>query len=252
MIRLEALTKRYGGFTAVDALDLGVHRGELFGFLGPNGAGKTTTLRMIAGILRPTAGRVTVGGEDVQENPMVAKAKLGFIPDRPYVYGKVTGAEFLRFVAALYGQSGAGVERRLGELLELFELEPWRDELTESYSHGMRQKLLIASALVHRPEVIVVDEPMVGLDPRSARLLKDLLRRFVDRGGTVLMSTHTLEVAEAMCDRIGIIVGGRFAACGTLEELRLQTASAGSSLEEMFLKLTGALPVESLDAVLEA
>ena len=252
MIRLEALTKRYGRFTAVDALDLEVHRGELFGFLGPNGAGKTTTLRMIAGILRPTAGRVTVGGEDVQLNPMAAKGKLGFIPDRPYVYGKVTGAEFLRFVAALYGQTGPAVERRLGELLELFELDPWRDELTESYSHGMRQKLLIASALVHRPEVIVVDEPMVGLDPRSARLLKDLLRRFVDRGGTVLMSTHTLEVAEAMCDRIGIILGGRFAACGTLEELRLQTASAGSSLEELFLKLTGAAPVESLDAVLEA
>ncbi len=252
MIRLEALTKRYGNFTAVDALDLGVHRGELFGFLGPNGAGKTTTLRMIAGILRPTSGRVTVGGEDVQANPTAAKAKLGFIPDRPYVYGKVTGAEFLRFVAALYGQTGPGVEHRLGELLELFELDPWRDELTESYSHGMRQKLLIASALVHRPEVIVVDEPMVGLDPRSARLLKDLLRRFVDRGGTVLMSTHTLEVAEAMCDRIGIILGGRFAACGTLDELRQQTASTGSSLEEMFLKLTGAAPVESLDAVLEA
>ena len=172
--------------------------------------------------------------------------------DLGHVIARFSRDEFLRFVAALYGQSGAGVERRLGELLELFELEPWRDELTESYSHGMRQKLLIASALVHRPEVIVVDEPMVGLDPRSARLLKDLLRRFVDRGGTVLMSTHTLEVAEAMCDRIGIIVGGRFAACGTLEELRLQTASAGSSLEEMFLKLTGALPVESLDAVLEA
>ncbi|MGH7586670.1 MAG: ABC transporter ATP-binding protein, partial [Gemmatimonadales bacterium] len=161
MIRLEALTKRYGDFTAVDSLDLEVQRGELFGFLGPNGAGKTTTLRMIAGILHPTSGRVTVAGEDVQLNPIAAKARLGFIPDRPYVYGKVTGAEFLRFVAALYGQSGPAVERRLGDLLELFELDPWRDELTESYSHGMRQKLLIASALVHRPEVIVVDEPMV-------------------------------------------------------------------------------------------
>ena len=252
MIRLEALTKRYGNFTAVDALDLEVQRGELFGFLGPNGAGKTTTLRMIAGILRPTSGRVTVAGEDVQLNPIAAKARLGFIPDRPYVYGKVTGAEFLRFVAALYGQSGPAVERRLGELLELFELEPWRDELTESYSHGMRQKLLIASALVHRPEVIVVDEPMVGLDPRSARLLKDLLRRFVERGGTVLMSTHTLGIAEAMCDRIGIIRGGRFAALGTLDEIRRQTASAESGLEEMFLKLTGSAPVGSLDAVLEA
>jgi ABC-2 type transport system ATP-binding protein len=250
MIRLEALTKRYGTFTAVDQLDLDVRRGELFGFLGPNGAGKTTTFRMIAGIMRPTSGRVTIAGEDINTSPLAAKAKLGFIPDRPYVYGKVTGLEFLRFVAALYGQNGTGVDRRARELLELFDLARWADELTESYSHGMGQKLLIASALVHRPEVIVVDEPMVGLDPRSARLLKDLLRGFVDRGGTVIMSTHTLEVAEAMCDRIGIIVGGKFAALGTLDELRLQTASAGSSLEEMFLKLTGAAPTEALDAVL--
>lgn len=251
MIRLEALTKRYGDFTAVDALDLEVQRGELFGFLGPNGAGKTTTLRMIAGILRPTSGRVTVAGEDVQLNPIAAKARLGFIPDRPYVYGKVTGAEFLRFVAALYGQSGPVVERRLGELLELFELDPWRDELTESYSHGMRQKLLIASALVHRPEVIVVDEPMVGLDPKSARLLKDLFRQFVDRGGTVLMSTHTLEIAEGMCDRIGIIQGGRLVAEGTMAELRAQTASGDESLEDLFLRLTGGLREGALGSIFD-
>lgn len=239
MIRLNSLTKKYGKFTAVDGIHLTVPEGELFGFLGPNGAGKTTTLRMIAGILKPTAGTVEIAGDDIQARPLHAKARLGFIPDRPYVYEKLTGAEFLRFVAALYGQSGPEIESRADELLELFELTPWKHELVESYSHGMRQKLIISSALVHRPQVIVVDEPMVGLDPRSAKLLKDLFRQFVDRGGTVLMSTHTLEVAETMCDRIAIIQNGRIAAQGTMDELRVQTSSAGLSLEDLFLKITG-------------
>ncbi len=250
MIRLNDLTKRYGSFTAVNHINLSVEAGELFGFLGPNGAGKTTTLRMMAGILQPTGGLVTIGGEDISENPLAAKAKLGYIPDRPFVYDKLTGAEFLRFVAALYGQDGERVERRLNELLELFELAPWRDELTEAYSHGMRQKLIIASALVHRPEVVVVDEPMVGLDPRSAKLLKALFREFVDRGGTIFMSTHTLEVAEAMCDRIAIIQEGNIVACGTMDELRAQTAE-GLSLEELFLQLTGGAESRELSSVLE-
>src|SRR5918992_5466595 len=223
MIRLTDLTKRYGGFTAVDTISLEVPQGELFGFLGPNGAGKTTTIRMIAGILRPTTGRVEIGGIDIQTHPVEAKHRMGYIPDRPFVYDKLTGGEFLRFAAALYGQQGPAVERRIDELLELFELTRWKDELTESYSHGMRQKLIIAGALVHRPDVIVVDEPMVGLDPRGARLLKDLFRRFVDRGGTVLMSTHTLEIAEQMCDRIAIVFRGKVVAQGTMAELRHQT-----------------------------
>jgi len=251
MIRLEGLTKRYGTFTAVNAIDLHVPRGELFGFLGPNGAGKTTTLRMIAGILRPTAGRITLGGVDLIAEPMRAKAVLGFIPDRPFVYEKLTGAEFLRFVAGLYGQDGAQVERRIGELLELLELSSWRDELIEAYSHGMRQKLIISSALVHRPELIVVDEPMVGLDPRGARLLKDLFRQFTARGGTVLMSTHTLEIAEAMCDRIAIIQAGNIVARGTMAELRQQTESGDASLEDLFLRLTGGSAVRELAAILE-
>jgi ABC-2 type transport system ATP-binding protein len=252
VIRLNQLTKRYGRFTAVDKIDLAVPSGELFGFLGPNGAGKTTTFRMIAGILRPTSGTVEVGGIDINRRPLEAKARLGFIPDRPFVYDKLTGAEFLRFAAALYGQQGAVVERRIDELLELFELSRWKNELTESYSHGMRQKLIISGALVHRPEVIVVDEPMVGLDPRSARLLKDLFRQFVNRGGTVLMSTHTLEVAETMCDRIAIVHGGKIVASGNMSELQEQTSSEDLGLEDVFLKLTGGMRDHQLDTILDA
>ena len=188
-------------------------------------------MRMIAGILQPTSGTVKISGIDIQKDPLVAKSRLGFIPDRPFVYDKLTGVEFLRFVAGLYGQGGAEIEDQIDELLELFELAPWKHELTESYSHGMRQKLIISSALVHRPEVIVVDEPMIGLDPKSARLLKDMLREFVTGGGTVLMSTHTLEIAEAMCDRIAIVQAGKVAASGTMEDLRLQTSSGDVSLE---------------------
>lgn len=251
MIEVIDLVKRYGSFTAVDRLSLSVPRGTLFGFLGPNGAGKTTTMRMIAQILRPTAGEIRIGGMSTWEQPQVIKNMIGYIPDRPYVYDKLTGAEFVRFVAALYGQEGPALERRLFELLEIFELTPWKDELTESYSHGMRQKLIIASAFVHRPEVIVVDEPMVGLDPKSARLLKDLFRQFVDRGGTVLMSTHTLEIAESMCDRIGIIQAGRMIAEGTMAELRAQSASGDESLEELFLRLTGGLRANALGSIFD-
>ena len=252
MIRLTNLTKRYGGFTAVGGIDLVVPRGELFGFLGPNGAGKTTTLRMIAGILRPTSGTVHIGDVDIAMEPMKAKSRLGFIPDRPFIYEKLTGAEFLRFVAGLYGQDGPRVEHRARELLALFDLEEWRDELVESYSHGMRQKLIISSAFVHRPEVIVVDEPMVGLDPKAARILKDLFREYTRRGHTIMMSTHTLEVAEAMCDRIGIIQGGRIRACGTMDDLRMSVESGASGLEQIFLRLTGENAARALVDVLDA
>ncbi|MEX1185763.1 MAG: ABC transporter ATP-binding protein [Gemmatimonadaceae bacterium] len=252
MIQLRSLTKRYGRFTAVDSIDLSVTRGEIFGFLGPNGAGKTTTLRMIAGILRPTAGTILIGNVDVVNDPLRAKAKLGYIPDRPFIYEKLTGAEFLRFVAGLYDQQGPDVEHRARELLALFDLEEWRDELVESYSHGMRQKLIISSAFVHRPDVIVVDEPMIGLDPKAARILKDLFREYVTRGHTIMMSTHTLEVAETLCDRIAIIQGGKIRAEGTMAELRTQSEDGTERLEAIFLKLTGQEAQRHLMQVLDA
>ena len=252
MIELRSLTKRYGSFTAVNAVDLDVPRGELFGFLGPNGAGKTTTLRMIAGILRPSSGSVRIANIDLAADPVAAKQKLGFIPDRPFIYEKLTGVEFLRFVAGLYGQAGAEVERRGRELLALFDLEEWRDELVESYSHGMRQKLIISSAFVHKPEVIVVDEPMVGLDPKAARTLKDLFREYTRRGHTIMMSTHTLEVAETMCDRIGIIQGGVIRACGTMQDLRNSAETGTMGLEDIFLRLTGENAARVLVDVLDA
>ena len=252
MIELKSLTKRYGSFTAVDAIDLRVPKGELVGFLGPNGAGKTTTLRMIAGILRPTGGTVRIGDIDVTEDPMAAKAVLGYIPDRPYIYEKLTGAEFLRFVAGLYSQNGKVIEHRGRELLTLFDLDDWRDELVESYSHGMRQKLIISSAFIHKPDVIVVDEPMVGLDPKAARILKDLFREYTRRGHTIMMSTHTLEVAETMCDRIGIIQGGKIRALGTMSDLRASSESGEQALEEIFLKLTGENAAREFVDVLDA
>jgi ABC-2 type transport system ATP-binding protein len=252
MIRLTNLVKRYGSFTAVNSISLEVPRGQLFGFLGPNGAGKTTTLRMIAGILRPTSGKVYIGDVDLQASPIAAKSKLGFIPDRPFIYEKLTGAEFLRFVAGLYSQEGPQIEHRARELLALFDLEEWRDELVESYSHGMRQKLIISSAFVHRPEVIVVDEPMVGLDPKAARILKDLFREYCNRGHTIMMSTHTLEVAESMCDRIGIIQGGVIRALGTMSELRASANTGTEGLEQIFLRLTGENAARALVDVLDA
>ncbi len=252
MIQIKGLTKKYGSFTAVDNIDLDVPRGQIVGFLGPNGAGKTTTLRMIAGILRPTAGAVKINGIDVVAQPAEAKAMMGYIPDRPFIYEKLTGSEFLRFVAGLYGQAGEVVERRAHELLALFDLLEWRDELVESYSHGMRQKLIISSAFLHRPQVIVVDEPMVGLDPKAARILKDLFREYVGRGNTIMMSTHTMEVAESVCDRIAIIHGGRIRAAGTMGELYASVEAGARGLEELFLRLTGENAARETVEVLDA
>jgi ABC-2 type transport system ATP-binding protein len=239
VIRVESLVKRYGTFTAVDDVSLEVGAGEIHGFLGPNGAGKTTTIRIVAGLLKPTAGRVLVAGHDMAREPVEAKGALGFIPDRPYIYEKLTAGEFLRFHAGLYGQDGDGVPRRIAELLELFELSRWEGELVESFSHGMRQRLVMCAAFLHRPRGVLVDEPMVGLDPRGARLIKDVFRQMARRGVAILMSTHTLEVAQEMCDRISIILGGRIIARGTVAELRELAGSRDEHLTQVFLKLTG-------------
>ncbi len=248
MLSLRGVVKRYGSFTAVDGVDLEIPRGTMFGFLGPNGAGKTTTIRMIAGVMQPSEGRILVGGDDVATDPAAAKSRIGYIPDRPFLYEKLSGGEFLRFVAGLWGKEPVEAERRGDRLLELFHLTPWKDELIESYSHGMRQKLLITSALVHQPEMVVVDEPMVGLDPRSARVLKDLLRTYVDHGGTVFLSSHTLEVVEALCDDIAILDEGVVVARGTMDELRRVAHAGGAGLEEIFLRLTGGAEMEEVVA----
>jgi ABC-2 type transport system ATP-binding protein len=250
MIAVVDLVKTYGSFTAVGGVSLEVERGEIHGFLGPNGAGKTTTIRMIAGLLKPTAGRIVVNGHDLASDPERAKTSLGFIPDRPFIYEKLTAGEFLRFHAGLYGMDGDGVPERVREMLELFELTRWEDELVESFSHGMKQRLVMCAAFLHRPEAVLVDEPMVGLDPRGARLIKDVFRRMSSRGVAILMSTHTLEVAEEMCDRISIILKGRIIARGTVAELRTMAGNPDDQLTGVFLKLTGGTGLQEIDEIL--
>jgi ABC-2 type transport system ATP-binding protein len=249
MIKIDSLVKRYGRFTAVDGISLRVEAGEIHGFLGPNGAGKTTTIRMIAGLLKPTSGRITIHGHDLAIDPEKAKRALGFIPDRPFLYEKLTAEEFLRFHGGLYGlDSRDGLEPRITELLELFDIAAWRSELIESFSHGMKQRLIMCAAFLHRPPVVVVDEPMVGLDPRGARLVKDIFRRMSRKGVAILMSTHTLEVAQEVCDRISIIHLGRILACGTVDELRALAQSEDQALTPIFLKLTGGLGLQEIEA----
>jgi len=247
MIQVEDLVKKYGAFTAVDGVSLDVAPGEIHGFLGPNGAGKTTTIRMIAGLLKPTRGRIVIDGHDLEREPEKAKAALGFIPDRPFLYDKLTAAEFLRFQAGLYGIEGGGLEDRLLELLALFELSGWKDELVESFSHGMKQRLVMCAAFLHRPRAVLVDEPMMGLDPRGARLIKQVFRAMSRKGVAILMSTHTLEVAEEMCDQISIILEGRILARGTVEDLRALAGGEDEKLTPVFLKLTGGSALQEID-----
>lgn len=238
MIELTNLTKKYGDFLAVDNLNLTIKKGEVFGFIGPNGAGKTTTIKMIGGILEPTAGTVSIAGIDMQKQPQLAKSKIGFIPDRPYLYEKLTGKEFLKFTADLYGVPENVYAVKSKENLEMFSLADWSDELIESYSHGMKQRLIMSAALLHDPQVIVVDEPMVGLDPVAIVMVKDLLQRLARKGATVFMSTHTLKVAEDTCDRIGVINSGRLIAVGTTADLQREAKVTHADLEQVFLSLT--------------
>ncbi|NIL96089.1 MAG: ATP-binding cassette domain-containing protein [Planctomycetales bacterium] len=238
MIEFENITRTYGDRVAVNGLNLTVPRGELFAYLGPNGAGKTTSIKMAVGLLRPTQGCVRVCGYDVVQEPRQAKQRISYVPDEPYLYDKLTGREFLRFIADMYGMSSAEADREVDRQVECFELARFVDDLTESYSHGMKQRLVFAAAMLHYPEVLVVDEPMVGLDPKSIRLVKDLLRRKAAEGVTVFMSTHTLAVAEEIGDRIGIIDHGRLLFVGTLHQLKEEMARHDFSLEQMFLELT--------------
>ena len=236
-IELDSVVKRFGSTVAVNGVSLSVPPAEVFAFLGPNGAGKTTTIKMLAGLLRPQQGRVRVCGQDMSENGLAAKSRLAYVPDQPFLYDKLTGREFLYFVAGMYGVSAERRDQVLGELTARFQMESFLDQMTESYSHGMKQKVVLASALLHDPEVLLIDEPMVGLDPRTVREVKNLFVERARHGGTVFLSTHTLGVAEAVADRIGIIHHGRLIALGTMPELRAR-ADQQCNLEEIFLHLT--------------
>jgi ABC-2 type transport system ATP-binding protein len=238
MIEIINLTKHYGTLAALDNLNLRVQAGEIFGFLGPNGAGKTTTIRVMMGILKASSGQVLLDGHDISTAPRKAKAIAGFIPDRPFIYEKLSGAEFLQFVGRLHRMEDGRLARRIADLLEHLELTRWRDELVESYSHGMKQRLVVCAALLHQPRILVVDEPMVGMDPKGARTIKDLFSSLSRSGTTVFLSTHSISVAEEICHRIGIIRKGRLIACGTMSELHEQAAGRHSNLESVFLELT--------------
>lgn len=245
MIEFVGLRKDFGTSTAVEDLDLVVPAGEIFGFLGPNGAGKTTTIKMMMGVLEPTAGTVRLDGHDIATAPEEAKARTGYVPDQPALYDKLTGMEFLRFVGGLYGLDRGGIDERAHDLLEEFDMLTHEEELIETYSHGMKQRLTLAAALMHRPRILVLDEPMVGLDPQGGLELRQLLLALAASGVTVFLSTHSLGVAEELCDRIGILDGGRLIALGSLDELqsraamRPETAPLDASLESVFLRLTG-------------
>lgn len=246
MIELINLTKHFPGqgpggrsrpLVAVDNLTMQVRPGELFGFLGPNGAGKTTTIKMMAGLLEPTSGTIKINGYDLLREGRKARSLLGYVPDTPHAYEKLTGREFVRFMADIFRVNRPDREERIQELLELFELQEFADSLTETYSHGMRQKIVLTATLIHEPKVIFLDEPTTGLDPRSARRVKDILLRLCSQGTTVFMTTHILEIAERMCDRIGILNKGRLIALGTLAELR--QVRGAETLEDIFLQVTG-------------
>jgi ABC-2 type transport system ATP-binding protein len=237
-ISCRQLRKSFGDFEVLRGIDLEVESGELFGFLGPNGAGKTTTIRILTGILLPTSGTVEIAGRDIVRHPLDVKRRVGYVPDRAFLYPKLTAREFLEFVGHLYGLDADRVEAGAAGLLERFGLADWVDDLVEAFSHGMRQKLALTAALVHEPEIVVIDEPMVGLDPKSARVMKTLLSELVAEGRTVFLSTHTLEVAQELCSRVAIIQKGRIVARGTLDELRREAMAEQGSLEAVFLRLT--------------
>lgn len=236
MIELDHVSKTYDRTLAVNDLTLSVKQGEFFAFLGPNGAGKTTTIKLIAGLLRPNTGAIRVAGIDVEKDYLAAKATMAYVPDQPYLYDKLTGREFLRFMGGMFGMNGGDLPVEIDRVTDQFNLRGFVDDLTETYSHGMKQRLTLAATLLHRPRVIVVDEPLVGLDPQSARLVKNILRDEARRGTTIFMSTHVLSIAEETADRIGIIRKGKLVALGTIEEVRSAWGAEGT-LEDLFLRI---------------
>ena len=240
MLKLEGVSKKYKGADqfAVQDLNLEVRPGEIFGFLGPNGAGKTTTIKMVVGLLEADQGKITVNGYDVAKDPVQAKHSVGFVPDNPNLYQRLTGLEYLNLIGDVFGVDGPTRSKRLDYYLEMFQLTKAAGDLIQSYSHGMQQKLALTGALLHAPALFILDEPMVGLDPKSAHLFKEIMREHVEQGNTVFFSTHILEVAEKLCDRVGIISQGQLIACGTMDELRHDSRKADLSLERLFLELT--------------
>lgn len=249
---IEHMTKKFGNFKAVDDISLTVSKGEIFGFLGPNGAGKTTTIKMIAGLLKPDAGQISINNRNLAEEPRYCKQNTGYIPDRPYLFEKLTGYEFLQFIASLYNLDPDTFSTNTAYYLKLFDLLEWQHRLIESYSHGMRQKLIISSVFILDQPLIVVDEPMVGLDPKSARIVKELFKNHSARGTSIFLSTHSLEIAEELCDRIGIILNGSLRAIGNLNDLQIEAQTEHSDLEEIFLELTGAYELQEIIAALRS
>ncbi len=234
MLKIEHLTKVYGEKKAVDALSLQIHPGEIYGFIGHNGAGKTTTIKACCGILQFDEGEIYVDGVSVRENPIACKQKLAYIPDNPDLYEFMTGIQFLNFIADIFGVSATDRQARIRKYADAFELTAELAQPVSSYSHGMKQKLAIISALIHEPKLIIMDEPFVGLDPKASHLLKEIMRDICDRGGAIFFSTHVLEVAEKLCDKVAIIKKGRLIKSGTMEEVKGDT-----SLEDVFLELEG-------------
>ncbi len=239
MIETKNLTKSYGSLLAVNNLNITVSSSEIYGFLGPNGAGKTTTIKILVGLLKPTSGTALINGIDVMKEPLKTKTLIGYIPDEPLIYTKLTGREFLSFIADIFEIPFNYAKKKIDDLLDLFSLTDRSNTLIETYSHGMKQKLVFSAALLHDPEVLIMDEPTVGLDPQSAKLVKDIMRELANNGKTIFMSTHILEIAEKMCSRVGIINGGALIAEGTIYELREKTHDKAGDLEELFIELTG-------------
>jgi len=250
ILQISNLTKRFGSHLAVDNVSLSVNSGEIYGFLGPNGAGKTTTIKMLAGLLKPDRGSIVIKGHDLASDPATCKQDTGYIPDRPWLYEKLTGMEFLQFIASLYKLEPERFDASTTHFLKLFDLYEWRDHLIESYSHGMRQKLIMTSVLMQDQPLMIIDEPMVGLDPKSARLVKELFKQRARSGTAIFLSTHSLEIAEELCHRIAIITEGSILTSGTMETLREEAGKKDSDLEDIFLELTGAWELQEVISAL--